>query len=56
MNLESRKTVPNHTFLIHDIYINSITFSALLNITWNLMFKLLKLCNKYRTLEIHTNK
>ena len=43
--------VPNHTFLFHYIYycnINSITFSTLFHIiTWNLMLKLSKLCNKY---------
>ena len=48
---ESRKTVPNHTFLFHNIYyrnMNSITCSTLFhNITWNLMLKLLKLYNKY---------
>ena len=48
---ESRKTVPNHTFLFHYIYycnMNGITFSTLLHIiTWNLMLKLSKLCNKY---------
>ena len=48
---ESRKTVPNHTFLFHYIYycnMNGITFSTLFHIiTWNLMFKLSQLCNKY---------
>ena len=48
---ESRKTVPNHTFLFHYIYyrnMNGIIFSTLFHIiTWNLMFKLSKLCNKY---------
>ena len=48
---ESRKTVPNHTFFVHYIYycnMNSITFSTLFHIiTWNLMLKLSKLCNKY---------
>ena len=41
---ESRKTVPNHTFLFHHIYycnMNGITFSTLFHIiTWNLMLKL----------------
>ena len=48
---ESRKTVLHHTFLFHYIYycnMNSITFSTSFHIfTWNLMLKLLKLCNKY---------
>ena len=48
---EYQKMVPNHTFLFHYIYycnMNSITFSTLfLIITWNLMLKLSKLCNKY---------
>ena len=48
---ESQKTVPNHTFLFHYIYycnMNGITFSTLFHIiTWNLMLKLSKLCNKY---------
>ena len=48
---ESRKMVPNHTLLFHYIYncnMNGITFSTLFHIvTWNLMLKLSKLCNKY---------
>ena len=48
---ESWKKVPNHTFLFHYIYycnMNSISFSTLFHIiTWNLMLKLSKLCNKY---------
>ena len=48
---KSRKMVPNHTFLFHYIYycnMNSIAFSTLFHIiTWNLMLKLSKLCNKY---------
>ena len=48
---ESWKNVPNHTFLFQYIYycnMNSITFSTLFHIiTWNLMLKLSKLCNKY---------
>ena len=48
---ESRKTVLNHTFLFHYIYycnMNSITFSTSFHIiTWKLMLKLLRLCNKY---------
>ena len=48
---ESRKMVPNHTFLFHYIYycnMNSIAFSTLFYIiTWNLMLKLSNLCNKY---------
>ena len=48
---ESRKTVPNHTFLFHYIYycnMNGITFATLFYIiTWNLMLKLSKLYNKY---------
>ena len=48
---ESRKMVPNHTFLFHYIYyyyMNTITFSTLFHIiTWNLMLKLSKLINKY---------
>ena len=43
---ESRKTVPNHTFLFHYIYysdMNSITFFAQFPTTaWNLMLKLLR--------------
>ena len=48
---ESRKMVPNHTFLFHYIYycyMDTITFSTLFHIiTWNLMLKLSKLFNKY---------
>ena len=48
---ESRKTVPNHTFLFHYIYycnMNGIKFSTLFHIiTWSLMLKLSKLYNKY---------
>ena len=48
---KSRKMVTNHTFLFHYIYycnMNSIAFSTLFHIiTWNLMLKLSKLCNKY---------
>ena len=48
---ESQKMVPNHTFLFHYIcYCNmkSNAFSTLFHIiTWNLMLKLSKLCNKY---------
>ena len=48
---ESWKTVPNHTFLFHYIYycdMKGIIFSTLFHIiTWNLMLKSSKLCNKY---------
>ena len=45
---ESRKMVPNHTFLFDYIYycnMSSITLFQI--IAWNLMFKLSKLCDKY---------